>query len=54
MCAGRQPRWSFRYLLTNWQQPMPLRAKLGWVVKNTWIRLTTPALCCGNEGKPGC
>ncbi len=40
--------------ITNWNQPLPLSTKLRLTARNFWIRATTPALCCGHDGEPGC
>ena len=40
--------------LTNLDQPMPLRVKLGKLVRNLWRRVVLVQDCCGHPGEPGC
>jgi hypothetical protein len=56
MCAGHeQPRQqSPRNFITNWNQPLPLRVKIGKTVKNLSIRVIKRQTCCGHDGEPGC
>ncbi len=54
MCSNRPRRWSLRSIITNWNQPLPLRVKLLLLVENATIRVTTRSLCCGHPGEPGC
>jgi hypothetical protein len=54
MCGQPQSRFNARDLLTNWQQDLPLHVKVRLTVRNVWIRLATPSLCCGHPGEPGC
>jgi hypothetical protein len=43
-----------RNFITNWNQPLPLRVKIGKTVKNISIRVIKRQLCCGHDGEPGC
>jgi hypothetical protein len=60
MCSDPRPsppatwREGLRNFLSNWDQPLPWHVKLAKAVRNFWIRATTPALCCGHAGEPGC
>ena len=54
MCGQPRTRFNARDLLTNWQQDLPLRVKLRLTARNVWIRLSTPSICCGHPGEPGC
>lgn len=54
MCAEQRPKLDVRYFITNWRQPLPLRVKVAKLAQNLWIRLSTPANCCGHPGEPGC
>ena len=47
-------RPSLRDVLTNLDQPMPLREKLGKLVVNLWRRVALRQACCGHPGEPGC
>jgi hypothetical protein len=57
MCAGHehQPRrQSLGNLFTNWNQPLPLRVKVGQTLRNFSIRVIKRQTCCGHDGEPGC
>ena len=47
-------RPSLRDVLTNLDQPMPLREKLGKLVVNLWRRVALRQTCCGHPREPGC
>ena len=47
-------RPSPRDFLTNLDQPMPLREKLGKLARNLWRRVLLRQDCCGHPGEPGC
>lgn len=47
-------RGTFRQFLTNLDQPMPLREKLGKLTGNLWRRVVLRQACCGHPGEPGC
>lgn len=49
---ARRP--SLRDILTNLDQPMPPREKLGKLARNAWRRVALRQACCGNPGEPGC
>ena len=40
--------------LTNMDQPMPWRQKMGKLLRNLWRRVALRQNCCGNPGEPGC
>jgi hypothetical protein len=48
------PRSPFSAFLTNMNQPMPRRQKLGKVSRNLWRRVVLRQNCCGHPGEPGC
>jgi hypothetical protein len=53
----RPPRsWNrgIRNLITNWDQPLPLRVKLSLLVLNLSERAVKRSSCCGHYGEPGC
>ena len=47
---------SFRYVITNFNQPMPLPRKLWLGLRNAVLRLRGGRFhnCCGHPGEPGC
>ncbi|HEX6557408.1 MAG TPA: hypothetical protein VF026_31890 [Ktedonobacteraceae bacterium] len=47
-------RGTFRQLLTNLDQPMPLPEKLSKLTSNLWRRIVLRQNCCGHPGEPGC
>jgi hypothetical protein len=49
--AGRPSLGDF---LTNLDQPMALRDKLGKLIHNLWRRVALRQDFCGNPGEPGC
>ncbi|MBN2232067.1 MAG: hypothetical protein JW781_04490 [Deltaproteobacteria bacterium] len=40
--------------LTNLDQSMPIREKIGKLVQNLWRRVVLRQNCCGHPGAPGC
>ena len=47
-------RPSIRDFFTNFDQPMPLRVKMGMLTRNLWRRVALRQNCCGHDGEPGC
>jgi hypothetical protein len=47
-------RPSLADFLTNLDQPMALRDKLGKLIRNLWRRVILRQNCCGHPGEPGC
>ncbi len=53
MCEPEE-RPSFRSVVNNCMQPMPLRRKLTLMVFNNLLKLRRVSSCCGHPGQPGC
>jgi hypothetical protein len=49
----RSLREVIQNVLTNWDQPLPLRVKLTLGLVNAFRRVQTGG-CCGHPGEPGC
>ena len=58
LCCQEEERMANRPslgdFLTNLDQPVPLRVKLGKLVRNLWRRVVLVQDCCGHPGEPGC
>lgn len=60
MCPSESPqrprdwRMGLRNVISNWDQPLPLGAKLLLAASNYLTRAQKRSGCCGHPGEPGC
>jgi len=52
MCDNNRP--SVKAVFDNMKKPMPFIRKIGFIIKNNWLKLIRIKNCCGNTGEPGC
>jgi hypothetical protein len=52
MCANEKP--DIQAVIRNLKKPVPFLQKLGFVIKNSLIKITKFQNCCGHPGEPGC
>jgi hypothetical protein len=52
MCAARHP--SIKTAIGNLKKSLPIRRKIGLLIKNSLIKITRLKSCCGHPGEPGC
>lgn len=42
-------------VFSNWRESkLPLRSKVGLLLRNNFLKLRRLDSCCGNDGQPGC
>jgi hypothetical protein len=52
MCTSERP--DIKTAIDNLKQSLPIGKKIGLLIKNSLIKITTLRSCCGHPGEPGC